>query len=596
MKTKVVLFLLLSIFIFGFGQNNPRPQVDFDRYFSLQMELLSKADPENYAVQYLELQQQVINRGDKDQLLDLYIFHANYMIQIASYDSALLALHKAKRLYPVKSKDLVPVHLILGATHFYKSNLDSLFFYQELVKSTISESSPNYSLYLHNEGLKSQANSNFKEAIERILEAIKLFEQQGDTKRLAVAYNNLAFNFERLGDWDLHDYYMRKAVDLNKALGNTFHLIMNYNNLGISYKGKDLLDEAINFYDLAFEELQKLNNPMLKAQNLMNRGNIFKEKGDLTSSEAIYGEALSICRDNGIDYGAILCLLNLGDLYRMQKRFETSRESLDAAFELAKQMGLRREKALLYERMAWLARDQKDFEEAYENINNYHALQDSLVNESVRNSANELREKYETEKKENEILTLSKDKIYQQYIIAMMVIVLVLLLIALQWWKNKQKVTHIKLALAEKLSQAKEEALKQRERDLLEETMEKIVLKEQLKELVDEVSKNGYNGKIGTQLRSLEGRQNPWNNLLEKFKLLNPQLVDNLFQSYPQLNQNDLEFCSLIKMNLSTKEIAQILRITDQSVRTRKYRLLKKLKLSRETDLGTWIDAFNPQD
>jgi DNA-binding CsgD family transcriptional regulator len=175
---------------------------------------------------------------------------------------------------------------------------------------------------------------------------------------------------------------------------------------------------------------------------------------------------------------------------------------------------------------------------------------------------------------------------------ALMGVLGIMLLSVVFWWKSKNQLIHIKLALAENLNLVKEEALKLREKDLLQQTMEKVASKEQMQELVKKIKEGNSPEKIKTQVRAIEFKQNPWNDMVEKFKLLNPQFIQKIYKSYPQLTQNDVELCSLIKMNLSTKEIAQILRITDQSVRTKKYRLIKKLNLTKETDLVTWVNTL----
>ena len=50
--------------------------------------------------------------------------------------------------------------------------------------------------------------------------------------------------------------------------------------------------------------------------------------------------------------------------------------------------------------------------------------------------------------------------------------------------------------------------------------------------------------------------------------------------------------CAYIKMNMSTKEIANILNISDRSIQTSRYRLKKKLNLDPKIDLTTYIQAI----
>jgi DNA-binding CsgD family transcriptional regulator/tetratricopeptide (TPR) repeat protein len=441
-------------------------------------------------------------------------------------------------------------------------------------------------------GLESSYNASYSNSIVILLEAAKIFEEKNQSANLAKAYQSLAFDFHQLGDFESQESYLLKQIEIDKALGNSLTLIQAYNNLGVSYNKRDALDKALFYYELAYQELTFLKNPFLTAQNLTNRANIFEKSGDYPTAERLFLACEQLSAQHEITYGVLLSNLNLGNLYRMMEKYSLSESHLNTALSLAKSLKLKKEEALVFERVAWLERDRGAFKKAYEYLFRYYTLNDSLVNESVRNTANELKMKYEAEKKENEIISLSNDKLYQQYFMALMGFVLVVLLLIIYWWKNKNQLVQVKLELSENLIQVKEEVLKLREKDLLQQTMEKVALKEQMQALVKRFKEENSHKNIENQVREIEFKQKPWDDMLEKFKLIHPEFIEKLSKSFPQLTQNEFELCSLIKMNLTTKEIARILRITDQSVRTKKYRLLKKLNLSNETDLVTWVNKF----
>ena len=57
----------------------------------------------------------------------------------------------------------------------------------------------------------------------------------------------------------------------------------------------------------------------------------------------------------------------------------------------------------------------------------------------------------------------------------------------------------------------------------------------------------------------------------------------------PDLSNYELKLCALIRLNLNMKEMATILGISAESVKTARYRLRKKLALSREENLIDFI-------
>lgn len=76
---------------------------------------------------------------------------------------------------------------------------------------------------------------------------------------------------------------------------------------------------------------------------------------------------------------------------------------------------------------------------------------------------------------------------------------------------------------------------------------------------------------------------------LEKFNVFFPSFKDQLLHLSPNLSQNEIHFCTLIKLNLETKKIAQILNQTVRSVESKKYRLKKKLNLENEINIQEYL-------
>ena len=64
-------------------------------------------------------------------------------------------------------------------------------------------------------------------------------------------------------------------------------------------------------------------------------------------------------------------------------------------------------------------------------------------------------------------------------------------------------------------------------------------------------------------------------------------MLDRLRVRYPQLSQTDLRMCVYIKLNLSTKEIAELMNISPRSVEMARYRLRKKLGLGPNDHIGS---------
>jgi DNA-binding CsgD family transcriptional regulator len=80
-----------------------------------------------------------------------------------------------------------------------------------------------------------------------------------------------------------------------------------------------------------------------------------------------------------------------------------------------------------------------------------------------------------------------------------------------------------------------------------------------------------------------------WDDFKIYFEQSNPNFLLTLAQKHPSLSSKDLKYCCYIKMNMSNNDITNLLGINQDSVRTHKYRLKKKLTLEKEQDIISYL-------
>ena len=82
----------------------------------------------------------------------------------------------------------------------------------------------------------------------------------------------------------------------------------------------------------------------------------------------------------------------------------------------------------------------------------------------------------------------------------------------------------------------------------------------------------------------------------EKFQMhinkQNSNFIHQLTESFPTMTDNEKRLASLLRLNLSSKEIASILNISPKSVEMNRYRLRKKLKVDPKVSLSDFIRNF----
>jgi phosphate/sulfate permease/DNA-binding CsgD family transcriptional regulator/cell division protein FtsL len=82
----------------------------------------------------------------------------------------------------------------------------------------------------------------------------------------------------------------------------------------------------------------------------------------------------------------------------------------------------------------------------------------------------------------------------------------------------------------------------------------------------------------------------------EKFQMhineQNSSFIHRMDESFPSMTENEKRLASLLRLNLSSKEIASILNISPKSVEMNRYRLRKKLKVEAKVNLTDFIRKF----
>jgi ligand-binding sensor domain-containing protein/DNA-binding CsgD family transcriptional regulator len=80
-----------------------------------------------------------------------------------------------------------------------------------------------------------------------------------------------------------------------------------------------------------------------------------------------------------------------------------------------------------------------------------------------------------------------------------------------------------------------------------------------------------------------------WENFSKHFDKVHSDFLAELKEKHPSISANELKLCAYLRMNLSTKEIAQMMNISVRGVDISRYRLRKKLQLATEISLFDYL-------
>jgi two-component system LytT family sensor kinase len=209
-------------------------------------------------------------------------------------------------------------------------------------------------------------------AIQLLTEADQLLVQRGDTvsQNRAAILTNLSNSYTNLKQFTKTIPIYESVLTICKKQNIGFGIALTLDNLGKSYFELKQYEKARVLFEQAKTEIEKNHVDFVRGKNLKNLGKVYAVLGKPTQSLKYLNEAKEISIANQDNEG-------MSDIY----------------FELQKD----------YFKI-------NDFQNAYLYLQKYTQLKDSIFSIEKNKSIQELNTKYETEKKEAEIKTLSQQK------------------------------------------------------------------------------------------------------------------------------------------------------------------------------------------
>ncbi|MFN5222729.1 MAG: hypothetical protein ACK5DJ_00970 [Bacteroidota bacterium] len=231
-------------------------------------------------------------------------------------------------------------------------------------------------------------------------------------------------------------------------------------------------------------------------------------------------------------------------------------------------------------------------------------MSDSVAAEKDRRSALQLQAEYQFERqqenekillRENEVLRqeerFKRNQLYLFISIGLLILtVLVLLILRLrQRSRNNEKLMKVqeqeiqfqkeRRGWAEREKDLRDQLIQQQKAELVRIDEDASDLRSKLEQIVTEQHEEKRK-EILTQIEKSKNEKHSMDSLLSQFNAIYPTFASSLVKGYPELTQADVQFCTLYRMNLTTKEISMMLNIETRSVYIKKYRIVEKMGLS----------------
>ena len=98
--------------------------------------------------------------------------------------------------------------------------------------------------------------------------------------------------------------------------------------------------------------------------------------------------------------------------------------------------------------------------------------------------------------------------------------------------------------------------------------------------------------RLQKEIRENIAHDSDWEKFANNFDTVYDDYLKRLGAAFPKLNLNDQRLCAYLRMDLQTKDIAPLMNISVRSVEMARYRLRRKMGLSRDVNLSDFLQKF----
>ena len=468
----------------------------------------------------------------------------------------------------------------------------------------------------------SMGNLNYKnklydDAEKEYKKAMQLFIKINLPWSQATVQNNLALIQLQQNDFSGALLSYKKALKLRRLVGDSGLIAHSYIYIGELYFKQKEIKKSQDYLQKAFNiglEVQELN---IVGRSALLLGECYTYLGDSLLANTYFDFAEK-------DFYKVFNASYLIDLFQRRAEinidagnFNEGKKYLIKALKISESNNMMIKKSIIYEHLLQMSKDKKlvsdtTIQQWQKNLSDvYKELYESEVGRSLSliEMRNELK-KYKTkvDLKESEIR--KANTIRNTFILIGLFALLLLFVIYLKYRDNRIK-NSIILKQREKyyeqqmdIEQLKTEKIKLKldveQRDLVMKAVfiqrkNKLIagFKKELKyqiSLLDSGTTKGFRKLLKT-MNSSATVDESLVDFEKHFTVVYPSFFDDLSRKYPQLSAKELKVCAYHKMNMDTKEIANIMSVTVRAVQTSRYRIRQKLNIPKNISLLAFFNA-----
>tara|TARA_R100000935_G_scaffold58911_1_gene99576 strand:+ start:7569 stop:9680 length:2112 start_codon:yes stop_codon:yes gene_type:complete len=340
---------------------------------------------------------------------------AQFFIVAGKYDSSQYYYNRVwDKLEPAYNYDLYTKYYgDFGVLHFYKGDFkEALSNFEKAL--TLAEDEKNQAdqlRFLNNKALAMSYLGQAEASIAVHERAIKLSEKLNDSAAMGKSFNNIGLIYEDMKEFEKALDYYKKALTIKEKVSSKVDIINSLYNVSAMYKeiGEKNSDTLLyakaekGYYDV-LKLSEEANYGKVKLFATTGLAQLATVRGNFQKAITLYEEIIPKAEAANDEQTLRVCYLNVGVNYLKLQQIAKAENYLLKAKPLIEASEHPSDTAKLYKNLADLYTQKQQFREANEYLLKQFEIEKELSSEALQDKISDFEVKYETEKKENQIL------------------------------------------------------------------------------------------------------------------------------------------------------------------------------------------------
>ena len=296
---------------------------------------------------------------------------------------------------------------------------------------------------LGNSGIVYQYLGKFDKQLEKSLHALSIMEKGQERRKLSSMYHNIGNAYFNLNQFRKCVEYCLLALKVDQQYGGNVYKNRVMASIGQAYTQLQMEDSALYFYKRAVSESVKQNDKYAEAAIYGYMADVYSGRNDFVSMLEVSTKSLSLAKELQSRQLLASSLYNLAYANYFNKEQARSKKYIYEALAIAEEDSLFDELKNIYSILSYIAAQDGDFKTSLRAKAKSDSIRDGALNDDVLRTTAELQEKYEAEKRNNQIrfqqIELAQKNTLNYLLMVAILAVLLVTLLLFRTYTHKQK-------------------------------------------------------------------------------------------------------------------------------------------------------------